>query len=189
MIQVETVLDLWWQLAGLFSGGVLGLFLLGRFYAKASKAAGLAGVLAGLIVIAWMALSPQNWGLLDAHALLATGSTVTLSRPANDEIEPSQTIHLQYVRDDRSGSANSEIETRTVVSVSEGGKQVSLDEPLPMLTSKSVVIFNDSIWFHCRSPFHNYLAIVFGTGAVLLVGVSVSIVGTWLRLPLQVSQH
>jgi SSS family solute:Na+ symporter len=56
MIQVFTALDAWWNLAGIFSGGVLGLFLLGLVCRRADNVAGAIGVIVGAIVIAWMSL-------------------------------------------------------------------------------------------------------------------------------------
>jgi SSS family solute:Na+ symporter len=58
MIQVQSVLDAWWKLAGIFSGGMLGLFLLGLLSRRAGGAAAVAGVLLGVAVILWMTFSP-----------------------------------------------------------------------------------------------------------------------------------
>lgn len=57
MIQVKSALDAWWQLASVFSGGMLGLFLLGAFTQKKHPLAPILGVLAGIVVIMWMSLS------------------------------------------------------------------------------------------------------------------------------------
>ncbi len=56
MIQVRTALDAWWNLAGLFSGGVLGLFLLGLTTRRASSAAAAVAVTLGITVTVWMTL-------------------------------------------------------------------------------------------------------------------------------------
>jgi SSS family solute:Na+ symporter len=60
----ETGLDAWWQLAGLFSGGVLGLFILG-LATRADNAAGAVCVIVGVLVITWMTLpalaKPLAW--------------------------------------------------------------------------------------------------------------------------------
>jgi SSS family solute:Na+ symporter len=56
LMQVHTALDAWWNLAGVFSGGVLGLFLLGLVSRRTNKAAAAAAVAAGAIVIVWMSL-------------------------------------------------------------------------------------------------------------------------------------
>lgn len=55
---VESVLDAWWALASIFSGGMLGLFLLGYVSRKATRINAMIGVIAGIIVITWMSLSP-----------------------------------------------------------------------------------------------------------------------------------
>jgi SSS family solute:Na+ symporter len=55
MISAQTVLDRWWALAGVFSGGVLGLVLLGMFSRAGSAAAAVATV-AGVGVILWVSL-------------------------------------------------------------------------------------------------------------------------------------
>jgi SSS family solute:Na+ symporter len=62
MIEVGTVLDAWWNLAGIFSGGVLGLFLLGLICRRADNVAGAIGVTVGALVIFWMTL-PMLWNV------------------------------------------------------------------------------------------------------------------------------
>jgi solute:Na+ symporter, SSS family len=59
MIRVKSALDAWWELASIFSGGMLGLFLLGLVSRKAANPAALTGVLVGVLVILWMSLSPR----------------------------------------------------------------------------------------------------------------------------------
>jgi solute:Na+ symporter, SSS family len=61
MIHAESALDTWWKLAGIFSGGVLGLFLLGMLCRSATSMAALTGVALGVLVIAWMIFSPMYW--------------------------------------------------------------------------------------------------------------------------------
>ncbi len=56
MIGVKSILDMWWQLAGIFSGGMLGLFLLGNL-SKASNAASKMATAIGILVILWMTFS------------------------------------------------------------------------------------------------------------------------------------
>lgn len=58
MINVKSALDAWWKLASVFSGGMLGLFLLGAFVEKITKKGAIAGVLVGIIIILYMSLSP-----------------------------------------------------------------------------------------------------------------------------------
>ncbi len=56
LIRVETALDAWWNLAGVFSGGVLGLFLLGLVSRRPDRTAAAIAVAVGAIVIVWMSL-------------------------------------------------------------------------------------------------------------------------------------
>lgn len=58
MINVKSVLDAWWKLASIFSGGMLGLFLLGYFSKRVSNRSAIIGVISGALVIGWMSLSP-----------------------------------------------------------------------------------------------------------------------------------
>jgi solute:Na+ symporter, SSS family len=70
MIDVQSVLDSWWKLASVFSGGMLGLFLLGYFTKHIRNVAAMAGVVAGVLLISWMSLSPLllNRGSLQRFA-------------------------------------------------------------------------------------------------------------------------
>lgn len=58
MMNVDGVLDAWWKLSSIFSGGMLGLFLLALVCKKTKKSNIVLAVIAGIIVIAWMSLSP-----------------------------------------------------------------------------------------------------------------------------------
>lgn len=53
-----SALDAWWALAGIASGGMLGLFLLGILSREATGRAAAMGVVFGVAAISWMALSP-----------------------------------------------------------------------------------------------------------------------------------
>lgn len=53
---VTSALDAWWALSSIFSGGILGLFLLGLL-SKAQKPHAIIGVILSVLVIAWMSLS------------------------------------------------------------------------------------------------------------------------------------
>jgi SSS family solute:Na+ symporter len=64
MMQAKTVLDRWWELAGIFSGGVLGLFLLGLISRRAGNAVAATSVVLGILVIVWMTASPAWSGEL-----------------------------------------------------------------------------------------------------------------------------
>lgn len=56
MLQIESALDAWWTLASIFSGGMLGLFLLGLISRRAQNPAAITGVVVGILVICWMTL-------------------------------------------------------------------------------------------------------------------------------------
>jgi SSS family solute:Na+ symporter len=58
LINVKSALDAWWKLASVFSGGMLGLFLLGAFVEHIHKKGAIAGVIIGLLAILWLSLSP-----------------------------------------------------------------------------------------------------------------------------------
>jgi SSS family solute:Na+ symporter len=59
MMRVKSALDAWWELSGIFSGGMLGLFLLGLLSRRPRALAAFVGVAAGLVLITWMTLSPK----------------------------------------------------------------------------------------------------------------------------------
>ena len=62
MIRVKSALDAWWELAGIFSGGMLGLFLLGLISRRARSPEAATGVILGVLIILWMAFSPgDHW--------------------------------------------------------------------------------------------------------------------------------
>ena len=62
MINNKSALDQWWKLSGVFSGGMLGLFLLGIMTTRARSAHAAVGVAAGLSVIVWASFG-GTWGL------------------------------------------------------------------------------------------------------------------------------
>ncbi|MEM9160544.1 MAG: sodium:solute symporter, partial [Verrucomicrobiota bacterium] len=56
MIRVQSALDAWWILAGIFSGGMLGLFLLGVISRAARNAHAIIAAVAGVSLILWFSL-------------------------------------------------------------------------------------------------------------------------------------
>jgi SSS family solute:Na+ symporter len=56
MMSVQSALEAWWSLAGIFSGGMLGLFLLGYLSKKAKSIHAATGAVCGVILISWMSL-------------------------------------------------------------------------------------------------------------------------------------
>jgi solute:Na+ symporter, SSS family len=59
MIGSKSILDVWWELSGIFAGGMLGLFLLGLISRKAKNAEAITAVLIGIFVILWMTFSDK----------------------------------------------------------------------------------------------------------------------------------
>lgn len=57
MIGVKSILDVWWQLAGIFAGGMLGLFLLGIISRSTGNAEAKIATIIGILVILWMTFS------------------------------------------------------------------------------------------------------------------------------------
>jgi SSS family solute:Na+ symporter len=83
MINVKSALDAWWKLASIFSGGMLGLFLLGAFSRFSSSRAAITGVTLGIGVIAWMSLSsltddPSRYGNVFHSYLTIVLGTLTI---------------------------------------------------------------------------------------------------------------
>jgi SSS family solute:Na+ symporter len=67
MIGVESILDLWWQLAGILSGGMLGLFLLGVLSRTTKNTEAKLATIIGILVILWMTFSgllPEQYAYL-----------------------------------------------------------------------------------------------------------------------------
>ena len=57
LIGTKSVLDIWWELSGIFSGGMLGLFLLGILSRQTKNLEAMIATVIGLVVILWMSLS------------------------------------------------------------------------------------------------------------------------------------
>ena len=66
MLSVESIIDAWWTLSSIFSGGMLGLFLLGILSRCIHRRAALAGTICGVIVIGWISLAGL-WNLPGPH--------------------------------------------------------------------------------------------------------------------------
>ena len=79
MMRVKSALDAWWAMSSVFSGGMLGLFLLGYFAKKARNAEAALGVALGLLVIAWVCLLQKMWPLpvkIHTNLSIVLGTTV-----------------------------------------------------------------------------------------------------------------
>lgn len=57
MLRVKSALDAWWNLQGIFTGGMLGLFLLGLISRKAKNPQAIVAVVGGVLLIMWLSLS------------------------------------------------------------------------------------------------------------------------------------
>jgi len=53
LIDTESALDIWWQISGIFGGGILGLFLLAIFNVKIKRWQGIASVVFSILIIIW----------------------------------------------------------------------------------------------------------------------------------------
>lgn len=81
LVQVtQSALDMWWTLSGIFSGGMVGLFILGLVSRKAKNPAAVSAVIVGVSVILWMSLPKVAEMLLnapDGSTLHGIGSTLS----------------------------------------------------------------------------------------------------------------
>src|SRR5690606_39065911 len=53
LINAQSALDIWWQISGIFGGGILGLFLLAIFNVKIKHWQGIISVIFSILIIAW----------------------------------------------------------------------------------------------------------------------------------------
>lgn len=53
LIDTESALDIWWQISGIFGGGILGLFLLAIFNVKIQHWQGIVSVVFSILIIIW----------------------------------------------------------------------------------------------------------------------------------------
>ena len=67
MIGVKSLLDIWWELSGIFAGGMLGLFLLGIISKGTKSHEAFTATLIGIVVILWLTFSknlPERYAFL-----------------------------------------------------------------------------------------------------------------------------
>jgi len=62
MIGAKSLLDTWWELSGIFAGGMLGLFLLGLISRHTKNAEAVTATMIGIIIILWMTFSDRISG-------------------------------------------------------------------------------------------------------------------------------
>ena len=53
MINAKSALDVWWQISGIFGGGILGLFILAISNVKISRSQGITAVILSVVIIIW----------------------------------------------------------------------------------------------------------------------------------------
>ena len=70
MIQAKSALDIWWQISGIFGGGILGLFLLSLLGMRLSLWRGLIAIGVSVAVISWGTFArnlPAGWEWAEAR--------------------------------------------------------------------------------------------------------------------------
>jgi len=98
MIGAKSLLDTWWELSGIFAGGMLGLFLLGLVSRQTKNVEALLATIIGVIVILWMTFSDRLSGgyaflkspmhknmiiVVGTLTIFLTGVLITRLRPGN----------------------------------------------------------------------------------------------------------
>lgn len=66
LVHVDSILDAWWKLSSVFSGGMLGLFLLGYVVKRATRIDAILGIVCGVLVIGWISVW-KFFGLPNPH--------------------------------------------------------------------------------------------------------------------------
>ena len=154
----ENVLDIWWDLSSIFSGGILGLFLLGMISRVKSPAA-VTGVLVGALVIAWMVFSPV-WGVLPG--------TVTMERGAVEVVADGFSFAEHLAEGDRVMIGGQSYE---VASVAGDGKTLTLATAFGQESGKSLPMVKVDAVTRYRNWFNSLLVVVIGALTILLVGL------------------
>lgn len=83
LVNVDSILDAWWKLSSIFSGGMLGLFLLGYISRRAQSIDALLSVVCGVLLICWISMTTWlnealGWHLPVIHEYLAIVFGTTL---------------------------------------------------------------------------------------------------------------
>ena len=98
MIRVRSALDMWWNLQGIFTGGMLGLFLLGLISRRARNPQAVSAVVFGVLVILWLSLSREwsRWSnplhnnmtiVVGTSAIVILGVLLTQFMPRRETLE------------------------------------------------------------------------------------------------------
>ena len=110
LVNVESILDAWWKLSSIFSGGMLGLFLLGILATsnggrRRRKVAAMAGVICGFLVIVW--ISAAGWlglsesGIHEYMAIVLGTMTIFLVGFVVIALLPKRKLPADMVDDDK----------------------------------------------------------------------------------------
>jgi SSS family solute:Na+ symporter len=83
MIGVKSILDVWWQLSGIFAAGMLGLFLLGIISRQTRNHEAIVATIIGVLVIIWLtfpAIIPDQYAslrsTLNTNMIIVVGTLV-----------------------------------------------------------------------------------------------------------------
>ena len=64
MIRARSILDVWWQISGIFGGALLGLFILAFLRVRLTLLGGLISIAVSIVVISWGTFArdlPDGW--------------------------------------------------------------------------------------------------------------------------------
>lgn len=110
LVNVESILDAWWKLSSIFSGGMLGLFLLGIIAInnggrRRRKIAAMTGVICGFLVIAWICaaswLGLTESGIHEYMAIVLGTMTIFLVGFAVIVLLPKRKEPAEIINDDK----------------------------------------------------------------------------------------
>jgi solute:Na+ symporter, SSS family len=102
IIGVNSILDLWWKLSGIFAGGMLGIFSLSMIARHASRSTALIAVITGTLIIIWMTFSKTEAipeilrNPLHANMTIVVGAlSIFLTGILLQKINPKKTIETR----------------------------------------------------------------------------------------------
>jgi len=83
LVHVQSALDAWWQMSGIFSGGMLGLFLLGFCSPRIARRGGFVGLIFGFPALIWLTVFAYHpsarWMPVSIHPfLIPVAGTTTI---------------------------------------------------------------------------------------------------------------
>lgn len=104
MISIKSALDAWWSLASVFSGGMIGLFLLGALSRRATSPVAAIGVAVGVLVIVWATFSDKVESLptnplhsfmttvIGTLAIFGVGLLISRWKARRERTSPAETV-------------------------------------------------------------------------------------------------